>query len=347
MPLRLMFCLTSAALAAPDATQFLPPADVQLSGWLGHRLTTNARERLLKVDEDAVLSGYRRRPGSHPWIGEHVGKFLHATTLAWANSGDPELKAKIDRVAKALIACQEEDGYLGTYSRETRWTQTGATGWDVWSHKYCLFGLLTWWQYTKDAAALDCCRKAGDLLVRTFGPGAGQLNLMERSTHVGMASSSVLQPMVMLYRATGDRRYLDWCRYVVDAWETAPGGPRIVSTLLAGKGVNQTANGKAYEMMSCLTGAVDLSRALRDDGKPEESDRLLAACRHAWDDIAAKRLYITGGTSCDEHFRADGDLPNTGNVSETCAVVTLEQLSLELFRLAPEARYMDVLEQSV
>ena len=40
---------------------------------------------------------------------------------------------------------------------------------------------------------------------------------MAASTHVGMAASSVLEPMVQLFRLTGEQRYLDFCWYIIDA----------------------------------------------------------------------------------------------------------------------------------
>jgi hypothetical protein len=65
-----------------------------------------------------------------------------------------------------------------------------------------------------------------------------------KKTVVGMAPSSVIEPMVMLYRNTGDHKYIDFCEYIVDAWEH---GPKIVSSLLAHGNVYKTANNKAYD----------------------------------------------------------------------------------------------------
>ncbi len=328
-----------------DATAFVDPGAVRVGGVLGFRIEASLTGRLLTIPEDELLGGFQHRPGSQSWIGEHVGKWLHAATLTWAYTGNADLKAKLDRVGHALIATQEADGYLGTYDRAGRWTMRGDTGWDVWTHKYCLLGLLTYHRYTGDAAALAACRKAGDLLLRTFGAGPGQLDLMERSTHLGMASSSVLQPMVWLYRATGDVRYLDWCRYVVASWDTALAGPKLVTTLLAVGNVHRTANGKAYEMMSCLVGLVELARTLRERGEVQEARRMLDAASRGWDDIVAHRMYLTGGTSLGEVFQDDDFLPNIGSVSETCAQVTFLQLSLELLRLKGDAKYADVAER--
>lgn len=350
--------VVSAMATAHDVTQFAPPQRVRLGGLLGYRFGVNERNRLLPMSEAALLSGFRQRPGAQAWIGEHVGKWLHAAVLTWLNTDNAELKGKIDRIVRDLIATQEPDGYLGTYDSPTRWTMERERGWDVWVHKYVLIGLLSYLNGTQDTGrgtddgelakkALEAARKAADLLARTFGTGEGQLDLMERSTHVGMASGSVLQPMVWLYRATGDRRYLDFCRYIVWAWEHSPHGPKLLRSLLTHGDVHKTANAKAYEMMSCLVGGLELYRVLRDAGKGDEAAALLLAAQRAWDDIVAHHLYITGGTSLNEHFQPDYQLPNDGNVAETCTTVTLLQLTLELFRLSGDARYMDIAERLV
>jgi len=104
----------------PEAAELLPLSAVHIDGWLGARLDANERSRLLKVDTEPLLAGFKKKPGTHPWIGEHVGKWLHAATLAWAYTGDAALREKLDRVAAELIAAQEPDGYLGTYVPEKR-----------------------------------------------------------------------------------------------------------------------------------------------------------------------------------------------------------------------------------
>ena len=116
-----------------DRQDFQTPDRVRLTGWVGMRIDANEAGRLVKLDPARLLEGYRKRPGRQSWDGEHVGKWLHAATLAWVNTGDQELRSKLDYVAAELIKCQLADGYLGTYAEKDRWTE-----WDVWAHKYNL-----------------------------------------------------------------------------------------------------------------------------------------------------------------------------------------------------------------
>ena len=324
----------------PDALQELSPAAIQLHGWLGQRVALNERNRLVQVDLEPLLAGYRHKPGTHPWIGEHVGKWMHAATLAWAYTGDASLRKKLDYAAEELIQAQETDGYLGTYTPDKRFGLYPEADWDVWSHKYCLMGLLTYHRFTGNAAALDACRKVGDLLIRTFGPGPGQKSIIDAGTHVGMAATSVLEPMVLLYRHTGDQRYLEFARYLVQAWNE-PAGPKIIATLLEKKQVNLTANAKAYEMLSNLVGLCELARASGDR-------ELLQPVLLAWEDIVAHRLYLTGSASQGEHFREDHYLPNHADAhqAETCVTTTWIQLNSQLLRLTGKACFGAELERT-
>jgi uncharacterized protein len=323
----------------PDMLDLPSPSSVHVQGFLGARILANERNRLAKVDLEPLLAGFRKKPGVHPWIGEHIGKWMHASTLAWANTDDPALRAKLDYAAAELVKAQEPDGYLGTYVPEKRFGLYPGSDWDVWSHKYNLIGLLTYYQYTGNEPALNACRKMGDLLINTFGPG--KKSILSAGTHVGMAATSVLEPMVRLYRFTADERYLDFAKYIVASWDE-PHGPKILKTLLTEKSVAKTANGKAYEMLSNLVGLCELARVT---GHRE----YLQAVLNAWEDIVAHRLYLTGSASQSEHFHGDYFLPNQqgANVAETCVTTTWVQLNSQLLRLTGEARFGDELEQTL
>ena len=308
----------------------------QVNGYLGKRLQQNIEERLLKIDEAGIINGYLQRPGSHPWIGEHVGKYLETACNVWKNTHDERIKNQMDRLMLALINSQLNDGYLGTYIPAEYWTS-----WDVWSHKYNLYGLLAYYATTGYQPALEACKKMGDLLCKTFGNNSGQRDIILAGEHMGMAATSILDPMVELYRYTGDKKYLGFCYYILDAWEHA-NGPKIISALFTSGKVTKVGNGKAYEMLSNFVGLTKLYRLTGDE-------KLLKPVLIAWQDIVTNRLYITGTTSSMEYFQDDDVLPaaDKDHIGEGCVTTTWIQLNQNLLNITGDVKYLEEIEKSI
>jgi len=326
--------LAAASLLQP-AQSPLHPSEVHLAGLAGARFYASLNNRLLTLDSDALVGCFEHRDCTFPWVGEYIGKWLDAAAITYEVTHDARLLAKLHSLAHRLIATQEADGYLGTYPEGKHFIFQHPYTWDVWVHKYVLIGLLRYWQATGDESALAAARRVGDLLVKTFGTAPGQKDIVSVGTHRGMAATSVLQPMVWLYRATGDRRYLAFCDYIVQSW-AAPNGPHLLGELLARKPVYALPSSKAYEMLSNLVGLCELYQVT---GK----GRYLVAAKNAWKDIKANRLYLTGGASAFECFQPDNHFPFTADyrIQETCVTVSWLQLNKHLLALTGEAKYAD------
>jgi len=58
---------------------------------------------------------------------------------------------------------------LGSIFRRSGLGFSGAD-WDVWSHAYNMIGLLQYYRYTGNEAALAAVRRMCDLLIATFPP---------------------------------------------------------------------------------------------------------------------------------------------------------------------------------
>ncbi|MCD6288794.1 MAG: glycoside hydrolase family 127 protein [Candidatus Hydrogenedentes bacterium] len=320
-----------------DVYQAPEPGQVSMKGFLGNRMDINREARLKKhITEDMLLVGFRKRPGSQPWIGEHVGKWLHAATLAWENKpNDTTLAEKIQRIANGLMDCQMEDGYLGTYAKQHRWAPPDKNGWDVWVHKYVLIGLLSYYRSTGDERALETCRRVGDLLIQTFGDD--KRDILKSGTHAGMAATSILEPMSLLYEYTGDEKYRQFCQYVI---RRADAGPKILTNIEKNHTVQSVGNKKAYEMMSNYVGLVENWRATG-------YERGLNAAELAWESIANENVFITGAPDAHEHFSEPHTLVTTGKCTETCVQVTWIQMNWQLLRATGDPRYAAMLHHHI
>lgn len=340
----LFFCSASFSQNKPPKVKSLPevrpaypitfPSHNLMNGYLGMRYQGNLTNRLLKVDENELLGGFLQCPGKQRWIGEHVGKYLESAANVWVITGNPQLKAQMDRIARTLVSTQLPNGYLGTYLPENYWTS-----WDVWVHKYNMYGLMAYYKSTGEKFAMDAVIKIANLLINTFGEDKKDIG--KAGSHVGMAATSVLDPMINLYILTKDQKYLDFCHYIIKAFQNE-GGSNIIETLKNEGRVDKVANGKAYEMLSNILGIAKLYTVT---GKNIYLQTAVTAAK----DISANRLYISGTSSDHEYFKDNGDLKadTAAHMGEGCVTTTWLQLNLQLFSITGEMHYVEEMEKTI
>jgi uncharacterized protein len=81
---------------------------VDEGGLLGERVDLWRNNRLWFICKESgyLIDGFEERPGVHPWQGEHIGKWLHAATLAYNVTGDEKIKKNLDEMVERLLATQ-------------------------------------------------------------------------------------------------------------------------------------------------------------------------------------------------------------------------------------------------
>jgi DUF1680 family protein len=183
-----------------------------------------------------------------------------------------------------------------------------------------------------------------------FPPG-GKADIVKTGNYRGMPSSSILEPIVYLFQKTGDTRYLEFAKYIVARWET-PDGPRLISAALAGVPVSERfphpstwwsyENGqKAYEMMSCYDGLLELYRITGEA-------TYLKAVEMAARDIIDNEINIAGSGSAFECWYKGTKYQTepTYHTMETCVTMTWMKLCQNLLRITGNPVYADEIEKS-
>jgi hypothetical protein len=165
-----------------------------------------------------------------------------------------------------------------------------------------------------------------------------------------MAASSVLEPICLLYSRSGDKKYLEFAEEIVRQWET-PDGPQLISKAVVpvadrfprpkNNWYGWEQGQKAYEMMSCYEGLLELYRLT---GKPEYKK----AVENTWESIKETEINIAGsGASVECWFHGhDHQAHPVHHYQETCVTATWIKLSQQLLRLTGEAKYADAIEQA-
>jgi len=320
------------------------PSDIEIHGYLGERMQQVINRRIKVQDVEHLVEPFKHRAETRFWQTEFWGKWILSAIAAYKYNSDPELLAIINKAAKGLLETQTSDGYIGNYSPEAQLEQ-----WDIWGRKYTLLGLLAYYDLTNDKKALKGAVNLADHLMTQVG--TGKADIVKTGNYRGMPSSSILEPVVFLYRRTGDTKYLEFAKYIVAQWETAD-GPKLVSNALEGIPVSERfphpqswwswENGqKAYEMMSCYEGLLELYRIT---GEPV----YLKAVEMAVHDINNNEINLAGSGSSFECFYkgAQNQTRPAYHTMETCVTMTWMKLCFNLLRVTGNPAYADMFEKS-
>ena len=278
----------------------------------------------------------------YPFDDTDIYKVIEGASYTLSVKPDPKLQSYIDGLIEKIGAAQEKDGYLYTArtidpAHPHPWA--GAHRWDnveVLSHELYDLGHLyeaavAYYQATGKRSLLNIALKSANLLCGTFGPGKRTIWPGHQIVEMGL---------VKLYRVTGDERYLKLAKFMLDS--RGPGGSSYNQANL--RVIDQTeAVGHAVRATYMYSGMADVAAMTGDAAYVHAIDAI-------WENVAGKKLYITGGigaTGNGEAFGANYELPNLTAYNETCASVGNDFWNERLFLLHGDAKYIDVMERTL
>ena len=331
--------VASSRAVAPDIH------DISLDGFLGDRLRGCIWNHVAKTDASALTDPYRWRTESIYWQTEFWGKWMHSAVPFAIMTGDPALRDSIESSTARVVAAQLPDGYLGNYREDARC----GGGWDVWGCKYTMLGLLFHYDLAKSEKTLHAASRLCGYLMSVFGPD--KRDIVTSGQYMGMASCSILEPVVKLWRRTGDPAHLAFAEYVVSQLCDHPAGPHLIRDAAIPVAARHpgTAPGyenlnpglKAYEMMSCCQGLLDYGEATGDG-------RFLDAVAKTAESIAATEVNICGGASCVEHWYSGALRQHRPfmRMQETCVTTTWMRLCGTLLALTGDSLWADEIEKT-
>ena len=351
--------------------------ETRLKGPLGEKLDRMIAGHVMGTDVDYITAPFLEKTETKGWWQtEFWGKWMHSAVPYSVYTGSAALGASIDRGIDRMIASQEECGYIGNYPDALRC----ADGWDVWGMKYTMMGLLHYFDAVeimegkgkreegRGKEVLEACKRLCDYVIAEIGPnGRRRRELWQTGNWSGYASSSILEPVVWLYRRTNDKKYLDFASYIVKGMAEPESGPRLVDLALKGVSVADR-NGygnkpdshggyvskhnrwKSYEMMSCYQGILEYVEARgelsKDDGE-KLADLRKAAIMTA-EDIIKEEINLAGGCACSEawfHGAKKQHLPYT-HLQETCVTTTWMRFCEKLLEVTGDPKWADELEKT-
>ena len=276
-----------------------------------------------------------------------VYKIMEGAAYALQVQPEPMLRMYLDKLITIMKGAQWEDGYLYTFyslperQPEKRWTDVQSK-----HEQYCVGHMyeaaVAHYEVTGEKLFLDIARANADLICKVFNPQNRTDPPGHQEIEIGLCK---------LYRATGDDKYLDEAKFLLDQrgrlGNRGPSGngglygkysqdhkPVTEQTKAVGHSVRAAYLYTGMADVAALTGNMDY----------------ICAIDTIWKDVVDTKLYITGGIGAaggHEGFGGPYELPNMRAYCETCASIANIFWNHRMFLMHDDARYIDVLERTL
>jgi len=320
--------------------------------WAG-RIETNRKvsipyafgkcEETGRIDNFAIAGGLKEgeHRGDYPFDDTDPYKILEGAAYSLSVHPDPKLEKYLDELIVKIAAAQEDDGYLFTcrtnksqklinwYGKE-RWSKLGGSH-ELYNMGHLYEAAVAHYQATGKRTLLDVAIKNADFLDKVFGPGRNETAPGHQIIEMGLAR---------LYRITGNEKYLKLAKFYLDT--RGPDGniyrqahQRVIE--------QSEAVGHAVRASYMYCGMADVAALTGDHSYVKAIDRI-------WNNVVAKKLYLTGGIGArgaGEAFGNNYELPNASAYCETCAAIGNVMWNHRMFLFGGDAKYIDVLERTL
>lgn len=276
------------------------------------------------------------------WRGEFFGKQMRGAALVCEYTKDRELYEILTDTVKDLLTKQDAHGRFSTYTVEKEFH-----GWDMWSRKYVLVGMIYYLRICKDetlrGAIIEACKKHLDYILSKIGSGEGKIEITATSSWWGCVNScTILEPTIEIYKLTREKRYLDFAEYIISLGGCSD--CNLVDLALNSELYPyQYPVTKAYEMMSFYEGLLAYYEVT---GEKKYFDAVV----RFMDLVEKSDVTIIGCSGCTHELFDNSAVMQTeyheNIMQETCVTVTWMRVNKRLFELTGDAKYMNRLEIS-
>lgn len=318
---------------------------IRIGGHIGERIQTCIEERVKKENVNELIEAFRHKDETSRWQSEFFGKWMLGAIGLYHYSYDPELLALIQTSAEQFMQTQTPEGYIGNYAPEAQ-----LTNWDIWGRKYSALALIAYYKLTHNEKALHAVERLTDHLMLQLK--RQHIDISKTGLYRGMASCSILEPVVYLYELTRNKQYMDFAMHIVQCMEQE-GSSQLITKTLQNIPVSQRTphpatwwsyeNGqKAYEMMSCYEGLMELGRVLDDPLYCQVAQRTA-------ENIRNEEINIAGSGAAFECWYKGKELQTQPayHTMETCVTFTYMQFCNRLARETDNPIYIDEFERTM
>ena len=329
------------------------------------------------LEKDGHVTNFDKAAGKFdgPLKGHHafdsdLHKVLEGAVLSLQHFNDPQLRQRVDDIVNRILAAQQKDGFLISCfivsGLDKRWDDLRLEH-QMYNAGHFFEMAVAHQQLTGEPKVLDSAKLFADHIDGIFGPN--KRYDVDGHQEVELA-------LIKLYRATGERRYLDLAKFFLDerghahGTERKPFDPKseIRPTQPEGKITPEQQREfwharlrirdgrmqdhkpviEQHEAVGHAVRAGYMYAAMADVVRFMEAPGYENALDHLWNDVVSRKMYITGaigtGQYDDEGFGDPYLLPNRSAYCESCAAIVHVLWQHRMALLKGQAKYADVME---
>ena len=277
------------------------------------------------------------------WRGEYWGKMMRGASLVYTYTKNEELYEILQQTIIDMMNSSDESGRISSYAVEHEFD-----AWDLWGRKYVILGMEYFLEICKNEQLKEdiihsMCRQV-DYIISKIGNGDGKKEITSATRHWrGLNSCSILEPVVILFNLTKEKRYFDFAEYIVNS-----GCTDIVNIFdLAYENKlypYQYPVTKAYEMTSCFEGLIEFY-------KITGNEKYKTSIINFANKILESDFTVIGCCGCttelfDHSTVRQANTTNGKIMQETCVTVTIMKFFYRVHLLTGDSKYVDAFERS-
>ena len=283
----------------------------------------------------------------HIFWDSDIAKWMESVAYILEKQPMPKLEKVVEETIDAFEANQDKYGYINSYFTSVepaaRWTRRSDH--ELYCAGHLIEAAVAWKHATgRDRFLKMMCRYA-DYIEQVFVKDGSAKFTTPGHEEIELA-------LVKLYHATGEKRYLELSKFFIDKRGTQPEDLSFEKdkdlTKQCGYNQSHLPVREQFEAVGHSVRAGYLYTAMADIAREYGDEALANACRKLFDNIAFRRMYITGGVGSahiGETYTIDYDLPNDVAYTETCAAISLAYFARRMSQLEADAKYADVIER--
>lgn len=261
---------------------------------------------------------------------EFTGKYVDICMELYRNTGDEKALENAKIVVGSILKHQRKDGYLGCLPDGKETLNFG-----VWNQAFTILGLLSYYKVTKDKRILDAALKSVSYTMRYF---IDEKRDILDALNYGTQHISILLPLCKLYEITNNAEIKGYIFYIVERIKTSD------LNFFDFEDILKLRSKKGIENFVVLLGILEYARLFGDDAA-------VVSVEKYWQQLCDTQIRNTGNGTINELWTEGGGacmlLSSDVKPNETCVAVGWIELSLTLFYLTQESKYLDAIDKTL